>query len=153
MGLHPKQSDLHMGPLFPDFLPISFSDTFFYLVKKSIPRHFQDDRQCLSLPGYFVPPRSYSGAVVKNLTILCDLWNRNAILYPQIMTKPRRKKIWDAIFLFRTITPLNTTFEKESLSAMVKGGVVRKRKIKSQIFFLLGLVMICGQKSAVRFQR
>ena len=22
--------------------------------------HFQDDRQCLSLPGYFVPPRSYS---------------------------------------------------------------------------------------------
>ena len=50
----------HMGPLFPDFLPISFSDTFFYLVKKSIPRHFQDDRQCLSLPGYFVPPRSYS---------------------------------------------------------------------------------------------
>ena len=50
-----------MGPLFPDFLPISFSDTFFYLVKKSIPRHFQDDRQCLSLPGYLVPPRSYSG--------------------------------------------------------------------------------------------
>ena len=52
-----------MGPLFPVFLPISFSDTFFYLVKKSIPRHFQDDRQCLSLPGYFVPPRSYSGLI------------------------------------------------------------------------------------------
>ena len=54
---------LHMGPLFPVIPSIFFFDTFFYLVKKSIPRHFQDDRQCLSLPGYFVPPRSYSGYV------------------------------------------------------------------------------------------
>merc|ERR1711888_382416 len=84
------------------------------------------------------------GWLEKNSTFLYHLWNRTALFYPQIMTKPRRKKIWDAIFLFRTITPLNTTFEKESLSAMVKGGVVRKRKIKSQIFFLLGLFMICG---------
>ena len=95
----------------------------------------------------------HTGLVEKNRLFLYHLWNRTALFYPQIMTKPRKKKIWDAIFLFRTITPLNTTFEKESLSAMVKGGVVRKRKIKSQIFFLLGLVMICGQKSAVRFQR
>ena len=58
-----------MGPLFPDFLPISFSDTFFYLVKKSIPRHFQDDRQCLSLPGYLVPPRSYSETCARHLYV------------------------------------------------------------------------------------
>ena len=30
---------------------------------------------------------------------------------------------------------------------------MRKRKIASQIFFLLGLVIICGYKIAVQFQR
>ena len=63
----------------------------------------------------------YSGLVEINSTFLYHLWNRTALFYPQIMTKPRRKKIWDAIFLFRTITPLNTTFEKASLSAMLMG--------------------------------
>ena len=53
------------------------------------------------------------------------------------MTKPRRKKIWDAIFLFRTINPLNTTFEKESLSAMVKGGGGAEKENKIPDFFPL----------------
>ena len=35
----------------------------------------------------------------------------------------------------------------------MRGVVVRKRKIASQIFFLLGLVIICGYKIAVQFQR
>ena len=62
------------------------------------------------------------GAVAKNSTILCGLWNWTAILYPQIMTKPRRKKIWDAIFLFRTTTPLNTTLKKKSHYHGGRGG-------------------------------
>ena len=40
---------LHMGPLFAVIPSIFFSDTFFYLSKKSILRHFKADRWCLSL--------------------------------------------------------------------------------------------------------
>ena len=80
-------------------------------------------------------------------------WNRTALFYPQIMTKPKRKKIWDFIFLFRT-TPPFTMAESDSFSKVVLRGVmVRKRKIASQIFFLLGFVIICGYKIAVQFQR
>ena len=85
-----------------------------------------------------------NGLVEKNRLFLYHLWNRTALFYPQIMTKPKRKKIWDFIFLFRT-TPPFTMAESDSFSKVVLRGVmVRKRKIASQIFFLLGLVIICG---------
>ena len=50
--------------------------------------------------------------VGKNSTFLYHLWNRTALFYPQIMTKSRRKKIWDAIFFFHITTPLDTTSKK-----------------------------------------
>ena len=82
-----------MGPLFPVFLPISFSDTFFYLVKKSIPRHFQDDRQCLSLPGYFVPPRSYSVEGSANLLhSISDHFRATSHLHIVAIFKKKRHK-------------------------------------------------------------
>ena len=94
-------------------------------------------------------PRISIGLVEKNRLFLYHLWNRTALFYPQIMTKPKRKKIWDFIFLFRT-TPPFTMAESDSFSKVVLRGVmVRKRKIASQIFFLLGLVIICGYKIAV----
>ena len=43
--------------------------------------------------------------VEKNSTFLYHFWNWTALFYPQIMTKPKRIKIWDFIFLFRTTPP------------------------------------------------
>ena len=93
------------------------------------------------------------GLVAKNSTFLYHLWNQTALFYPQIMTKPKRKKIWDFIFLFRTTPPFTMVESDFFFKVVLRGVVVRKRKIASQIFFLLGLVIICGYKIAVQFQR
>ena len=56
-----------------------------------------------------------SGLVEKNLAFLYHLWNQTALFYQQVMTKPKRKKIWDFIFLFRT-TPPFTMVESDFFS-------------------------------------